>query len=91
MAVMVTFTLKTDEATYQSLHGQMLAMARPAGMLFHSSHAAGGQVGIVDFWPSEDAWNAFAGGPLAEGMKGAGIDPPDDLQVTPLINADGSS
>ena len=91
MAVMVTFTLKTDEATYQSLHAQMLAMARPAGMLFHSSHAANGQVGIVDFWPSEDAWNAFSQGPLAEGMKGAGIAPPDDLRVTPLINADGSS
>ena len=64
--------------------------ARPAGMLFHSSHEVDGQVGIVDFWPSEDAWNAFAQGPLAEGMKGAGIAPPDDLKVTPLLNADGT-
>ena len=31
MAVMVTFTLKTDEATYQKLHSQLLAVARPAG------------------------------------------------------------
>ncbi|MEY2524805.1 MAG: hypothetical protein QOJ66_3370 [Ilumatobacteraceae bacterium] len=86
---MVTFTLKTDVATYQGLHGPMLSMARPAGMLFHSSHEVGGQVAIVDFWPSADAWNAFAQGPLAEGMKGAGIAPPDDLKVTPVLNADG--
>jgi hypothetical protein len=90
VAVMVRFTLKTDESTYQSLHAQMLSMARPAGMLFHSSHAVGDHVGIVDFWPSDDAWQAFAAGPLAEGMKGAGIAPPDDLEIVQLINADGS-
>jgi hypothetical protein len=90
VTVMVAFTLKTDPATYQSMHGQMLSLARPAGMLFHSSHEVGGQVGIVDFWPSEDAWNSFSRGPLAEGMKGAGIAPPDDLKVTPLLNADGA-
>ena len=86
---MVTFTLKTDVATYQSLHEQLLSMARPAGMLFHSSHEVGGHVGIVDFWPSDDAWHTFSAGPLAEGMKGAGIAPPDDLKVTPVLNADG--
>ena len=89
MAVMVTFTLKTDPATYQRIHGQMLPMARGAGMLFHSSREVGGQVGIVDFWPSDDAWRAFSTGALAEGMKMAGIAPPDDLVVTPLLNADG--
>lgn len=89
MAVMVTFTLKTDSKTYQSLHGHMLGLALPAGMLFHSSHEVGDQVGIVDFWPSPEAWNAFAEGPLAEGMKASGIAPPDDLQVLPLLNADG--
>jgi hypothetical protein len=88
--IMVTFTLKTDQATYQSMHGQILSLALPAGMLFHSSHEAGSQVGIVDFWPSEDAWDSFAQGPLAEGMKGAGIAPPDDLKITPLLNADGA-
>jgi hypothetical protein len=90
MPVMVTFTLKTDPAKYQSLHAQMISMARSAGILFHSGREVGGQVGIVDFWPSEDAWNAFAQGTLAEGMKGAGIAPPDDLKVTPVLNADAS-
>jgi len=89
MAVMVTFTLKTDPATYQSLHAQMLAMARQAGLLFHSGREVGGHVGIVDFWPSDEAWRAFSQGPLAEGMKAAGIAPPDDLKITPVLNADG--
>jgi hypothetical protein len=87
---MVRFTLKTDVATYESLHAQMLSLARPAGMLFHSGREVGGQVGIVDFWPSEDAWQAFSTGPLADGMKAAGIAPPDDLTITPVLNADGA-
>lgn len=90
MAVMVTFTLKTDRATYQRVHPQMLPMARAAGLLFHSGREVkGGHVGIVDFWPSEEAFRAFSTGPLAEGMKTAGIAPPDDLVITPVINADG--
>jgi len=89
MAVMVTFTLKTDPKTYQRLHGQMIALARQAGILFHSGRDLGGQVGIVDFWPSQDAWNAFSTGPLREGLKMAGIAPPDDLVITPVLNADG--
>jgi len=89
MAVMVSFTLKADAATYQKVHGQMLTMARAAGMLFHSGRAVGNQVGIVDFWPSEDAFRKFSEGPLAEGMKAAGIAAPDDLKITAAINADG--
>ena len=58
-------------------------------MLFHSAREVGGQIGIVDFWPSEDAWRAFSTGPLREGMKMAGIAPPDDLVITPVLNADG--
>jgi hypothetical protein len=88
MAVMVTFTLKADAATYQSLHGQMLGLAIPAGLLFHSAREVGGQVRIVDFWPSAEARSAFAEGPLAEGMKASGVAPPDDLEVTPVLNAD---
>jgi len=87
MAVMVTFTLKTDKATYQRLHPQMLALAIPAGLLYHSSREVGNQVAIVDFWPNDEAWRAFSEGPLAQGMKSANIAPPDDLKITPLINA----
>jgi hypothetical protein len=88
MAVMVTFTLKTDVGTYRGMHDQMLALAIPAGMLFHGAHEVGGQVAVVDFWPSAEAWQSFADGPLAEGMKGGGIAPPDDLKVTPVLDAD---
>jgi len=89
MAVMVAFTLKTDPATYQRMHGQFLPMAKAAGMLFHSSREVGGQVAIVDFWPSDEAWQTFSKGTLANGMKMANIAPPDDLVVTPVLNADG--
>jgi hypothetical protein len=88
MAVMVTFTLKTNKQTYQSLHPQMLPLAIEAGLLFHSAHEVGSQVGIVDFWPSDEAWRSFSEGPLAAGMKESGIDPPDDLKITPVLDAD---
>jgi hypothetical protein len=88
MAVMVTFTLKADTETYQGLHGQMLGLAIPAGLLFHSAHEVGSHVGIVDFWPSAEAWQSFAEGPLREGMKASGMAPPDDVEVTVVLNAD---
>jgi hypothetical protein len=88
MAVMVTLTLKTDAATYESMHPQMLPMAREAGMLFHSGRAVGDGVAVVDFWPSEEAWNNFATGPLAAGMQASGIAMPDDIEITPLLHAE---
>lgn len=88
MAVMVTFTLKSDVETYRAMHPQMLGLAIPAGMLFHSAYEVGDQVGIVDFWPSVEKWQAFLEGPLGEGMKASGIAPPDDLKVTPVLDAD---
>jgi len=67
----------------------MLSLARAAGMLFHSGREVGGQVAIVDFWRSEEAWQTFSTGPLGQGMQAAGIAPPDDLKITPVLNADG--
>ena len=88
MAVMVTFTLKSDVDTYRGMHDQMLGLALPAGMLFHAGYEVNGHVAIVDFWPSAEAWQSFAEGPLAEGMKAVGIAPPDDLTITPILDAD---
>jgi len=88
MAVMVTFTLKADKQTYQNMHGQLLPVAISHGLLFHSAHEAGSQVGIVDFWPSPEAWNSFFEGPITEGVKAAGLDLPDDVKLTPVLNAD---
>jgi hypothetical protein len=87
---MVTMTLEMDEATYQGLHEQLLTMARSAGMLFHSGRIEGDKIAVVDFWPSEAAWQSFAQGPMAEGMKATGIAPPDDVTVTPVLDADGA-
>ena len=53
MAGMVTLTLKTDAATHQSLHAQMLALARPIGLLFQFRPRGRDQVGIVDLTTSK--------------------------------------
>jgi hypothetical protein len=89
MAVMVTLTLKTDVQTYQALHEQVLKAAIPAGMLFHSAYEADGNVSVIDFWPSVEAFQAFMAGPAGEGMQASGIPLPDDVKFTPLLNADG--
>ena len=89
MAVMVTFTLDTDAATYQGMHAQLLPVAQAAGMLFHSGREVEGGIGIVDFWPSAEAWQAFLEGPITEGMKAMGRDVPTGIEVTPLLSADG--
>jgi hypothetical protein len=81
-------TLKTDSQTYQSVHPQMLPLAISPGLLFHSAHEVGGEVGVVDFWPSPEAFRNFAEGPMAEGIKAAGIAAPDDIKITPVLNAD---
>jgi hypothetical protein len=88
MAVMVTLTLKTDSQTYQSLHPQMLPAAISAGMLFHAAHEVGSDVRVVDFWPSEETFRSFFEGPAAEGLKASGIAVPEDIEITPVLNAD---
>ena len=88
MAVMVTLTLKTDVKTYQALHAQLLEVAIPAGMLFHSAYEAEGQISVVDFWPSAEAFQSFMAGPAGDGMKASGIPVPDDVKFTPVLNAD---
>jgi len=88
MAVMCRFTLKTDVETYQTLHGQTIGQALLSGLLFHSAHEVGSHIGIVDFWPSAEAFQQFMEGTAGEGMKANGIAAPDDVQITPLLNAD---
>jgi hypothetical protein len=88
MAVMVTFTLPTDLATYQSMHGQLLPAAKAAGMLFHSGREVDGGIGIVDFWPTAEAWQSFLEGPIAQGSAAMGIAIPDNIEVVPVATAD---
>jgi heme-degrading monooxygenase HmoA len=88
MAVMVTLTLNLDAETYQSIHPHMLPLAQSEGLLFHSAREVGDRVAVVDFWPSAEAFRRFADGPMAAGMKAAGITPPDDVEITPVLTAD---
>jgi hypothetical protein len=89
MAVMVKMTLKTDKATYLGMHGQLLPAAKGAGLLFHSGRETDGGIGIVDFWPSAEAFETFRDGPMAEGAKAMGMDLPDDIKIVPVLTADG--
>ena len=88
MAVMVTLTLKTDAATYQKLHAQLIAVAGSAGLLFHSGREVPGGIAVVDFWTSAEAFRGFMGGPAGDGLKAGGIEPPDDVTFTPVLTAD---
>ena len=88
MAVMVTFTLAADTATYQAMHGQLLPVAREAGLLFHSGREVEGGIGVVDFWPSAEAWQAFLEGPVTQGMTAAGLTPPTEVEVTEVLTAE---
>ena len=63
--------------------------ARPA-CSSTTSHTVGDQVGIVDFWPSEDAWGAFRGGTTGRGHERAwGSALLMIIEVVQLLNADG--
>jgi hypothetical protein len=88
MAVMVTLTLKMDAAAYQQMHAGLIGAARSAGLLFHSGREVPGGVAVVDFWPTAEAFQAFMGGPAGEALAGNGIEPPDDVSVTPVLTAD---
>jgi len=88
MAVMVTLTLKLDAATYQAAHGELLKAAREAGLIFHSGREVDGGIGVVDFWPSADAFQAFFNGPASERFAAAGVEPPDDVEFAEVLNAD---
>jgi hypothetical protein len=89
MAVMVTMTLPIDTPTYQGMHAQLLPVALEHGVLFHSAHAVGDQVRVIDFWPSAEVWNGFLNGPMVEGMKAAGLSLPDDVEITEVLSATG--
>ena len=88
MAVMVTLTLKTDAETYQRLHGTLIQVASAAGMLFHSGREVPGGIAVVDFWPSAEAYEGFMNGPAGQAMAASGMEPPSDVQVTPVLTAD---
>jgi hypothetical protein len=47
-----------------------------------------GGIAIVDFWPSEQAFQSFSTAALAEGMRSAGLTQPDDVKITPVLTAD---
>jgi hypothetical protein len=57
----------------------------PEGLLFHASGPVDGGWGIIDFWESREAFDAFSSR-IAEGMQGAGVQPqgPPDIKEFPV-------
>ena len=88
MAVMVTMTLKIDAATYEAAHDNLIAIAKEDGLIFHSGREVNGGIGVVDFWPSKDAFETFFNGQAAEAFKAVGVAPPDDLAFADVLTAD---
>jgi hypothetical protein len=69
------------------MHGQLLPVARSAGLIFHSGREVEGGIGIVDFWPSAEAWQSFLEGPIAQGASAMGLEMPDGVEVVPVLTA----
>ena len=88
MPVMVTMTLKTDAATYESAHAELVTAARSLGLLFHSGREVPGGVAVVDFWPSAEAFQNFMDGPAGAGLSALGSPQPDDLEIAPVLTAE---
>jgi len=88
MAVMVTMTLKIDAATYQAAHDDLIKIATEDGLIFHSGREVAGGIGVVDFWPSKEAFETFFNGAASDAFKAVGVAPPDDLAFTDVLTAD---
>ena len=58
-------------------------------MIFHNGREVDGGIGVVDFWSSAENWQSFLDGPLTQGMSAAGLPAPDDINVVPVLTADG--
>lgn len=90
MAVLVTFTMKTDVATYEAMHAMMTApgVPPPPGLIVHTAHAVNGNIAMVEVWESAEDQHRFMSDPrMAQDLAARGVPIPDDLTVTPLLVA----
>jgi hypothetical protein len=90
MAVLVTFTMKTDGATYEAMHAMMTAPGVPPtpGLMLHTAHAVNGTIAMIEVWESDEDQHRFMSDPrMAEDLAAHGVLVPDNLTVTPLIVA----
>jgi hypothetical protein len=74
MAVLVTFTMKTDVATYEAMHAMMTApgVPPPPGLIVHTAHAVNGNIAMVEVWEGAEDQHRFMSDPrMAEDLTGA--------------------
>ena len=71
---------------FEAAHDQINpSREAPAGLIFHSSGPIDGGWGIIDFWESREAFDAFSVR-VPEGMAAAGVVPqgPPDIKEFPV-------
>jgi hypothetical protein len=58
---------------YEAVHTHMdIDADPPAGLIFHSAGPIEGGWGVIDFWESREAFDAFAGGRLMPAIQELG-------------------
>ena len=90
IAVLVTFSMKTDVATYEAMHAMMTApgVSPTPGLIVHTAHAINGNIAMVEVWESADDQHRFMSDPrMAADLAAHGVPVPDDLTVTALLIA----
>jgi hypothetical protein len=88
VTVMVTGTVKMDEATYYKVFKEVHDLANPPeGLIFHAVYEVDGGMSIVDFWTSAEAFqSAMTDGPIGRDLQAEGVAPPTDAKFTTLLN-----
>jgi hypothetical protein len=89
VGIRLKFSGGTQEQ-YDAVHGEMNIDADPpAGLIFHSAGPIDEGWGVIDFWESREAFDAFVEGrlgPTMEGLGDRGMPGPPDLREFPVYN-----
>jgi hypothetical protein len=78
------------QANYEAAHAVMeVDTDPPVGMIVHSAGPIDGGWGVVDFWESRDAFDAFVNDrlmPRLQGLGEKGFPNPPDVKEFPVYN-----
>ncbi len=87
VGIRIKFQGGTQEQ-YDAVHGEMgIDENPPPGMLFHAAGPIDEGWGVIDFWESRQAFDAFASGQLQTALQGLGdraFQGPPDIREFPV-------
>jgi hypothetical protein len=76
------------QAQYEAVHSKMgIDQDLPPGLIFHSAGPIDEGWGVIDFWESREAFDAFAGGrlqPALQELGDAAFQGPPDIREFPV-------